>query len=404
MRGYWQRLLFLAAMTAIGLLYAVFLYANLALMIATWRHPHLFAQAGQELPESDFARFWYAGRVLVDERLALPPAPWLHAMFHFDLFAPTTSAWLYPPTMSLLAMVFSLLPLPFSFWVWRLASVMIAAACLRKAGVGWLVIAAGLCSPAGIRDVMGGQNGMLTGALFVSALLLIERRPRLAGVFAGCLCIKPQIALALSAILLDRRRLRALAACFATAVFIVLLSLVVEGLGPWRFFLTVAGAMGARVVAVPFTKVFSPGGCTVFLMLRSFHQPLALAWAGQGIASMAALVLVWRLWRGDTADAIARMAATVSLAVLIMPYGYLYDLVGFSLAMAAMFERAPERTRILFAGLWLFGGYSLAVANQTGLLLMPLAAALSAGMLTNESRPWLRVHGLGGHRAPDPGS
>jgi hypothetical protein len=75
------------------------------------------------------------------------------------------------------------------------------------------------------------------------------------------------------------------------------------------------------------------------------------------------------------------MALTICLAVLLTPYGYMYDLVGFSIAMAAMFALSPAALKPVFALLWLSGGYTGTLEKLTGFVLMPVAAALGAWLI-----------------------
>ena len=59
----------------------------------------------------------------------------------------------------------------------------------------------------------------------------------------------------------------------------------------------------------------------------------------------------------EKSENLTRAALTLSFGVLIVPYGYLYDLTGYSTVMAAMFLRAPDARKPLYGLLWLAGGY-----------------------------------------------
>ena len=78
----------------------------------------------------------------------------------------------------MLAAPFSLLPLPAAFWLWLSGSNLLAAVLLRRAGLHWAVIAAGLAGPAAFYNLLLGQNGALTAGLLVAPLLTLRRRPR----------------------------------------------------------------------------------------------------------------------------------------------------------------------------------------------------------------------------------
>lgn len=122
-------------------------------------------------------------------------------------------------------------------------------------------------------------------------------------------------------------------------------------------------------------------------MARSFYLPLPLSFTIQLLCSVIALALVWRLWRHDTEwAALPRSAATLCLASLVSPYGYFYDLAGFSMAMAAMFARASARWRPAYALLWLAPGYSGVTAALFGHIYMPLAVAAALALLAATER------------------
>jgi hypothetical protein len=347
--------------------------------------PHVMT-ATQELPQSDFARFWYAGKMLFIQSAAhfgdhIEPSPWFKSTFRIDILspsAPPTIAWLYPPTMGLLAIVFSFAPLGLSYWLWQIGSLACAGFLLRYAGLPWLVIIAGLGSPACLHNFIGGQNGALTGGLLVAALLLFDTQPRRGGLVAGLLCIKPQMMFALPAILLNKSRLGTLLACMLTAAGVAALSLLIEGWPAWQHFLAVAQPDSMRLLALPLSQKFPVAGITVFVMARSLHASVAQAWCLQIISAILSMLLVWQSWRRAASDPVPRMALTVCLTLLITPYGYSYDLVAFSIAMAALFARASSVEQAVISLLWLFGGYTITFVNLTGIIIMPLATATGA--------------------------
>jgi hypothetical protein len=377
-----------AALALIFGFYLLFLASIVALMIAmhSAAHPRVMT-AAQELPQSDFAMFWYSGKLLLMNFAnahgghAAPDA-WETDTFRLSLVTPTPAFhlnWMYPPPMGLLAMLYSSLPLALSFWVFRVVFLLGSAILLRAAGLGWGAIIMGLASPAGLLDMLGGQNGTLTGGIAVAALLLMDSRPGRGGVLAGLLCIKPQIGLMLPLILFRRGRLKALLFCVACVAVIGLLTLPIEGWQSWVWFFTSSLYKPAQFIAVPFHQVFPAAGVTVFFMARSLHAGVRAAWAVQAVSSCIAAFLIWRQWRLPAQDPVRRMALTLCLWILLTPYGYIYDLAGFSVGMAAMFMRAPDRQKPVFGLLWLLGGYTGTLAKLTGCVLMPIAAI--AGVL-----------------------
>lgn len=337
----------------------------------------------------DFATMWRAG--------FLVRAGDLGTLYHRPLFdawvaekfggGPVDISWLYTPPMGLLALAVSALPYGPAFWAWRFGTLLLAAVLLRRAGLAWWVIGLGLAGPVAFYDALLGQNGALTGGLLAASLLTMETRPVFAGVLAGCLCIKPQLVILLPAVLARRRLWRPLLAAAATVAALAAASMAVEGWRSWLLFFTVAQPNADRILAIPFGEEFQMTGFTVFLLARSLHATLGQAWAVQGAASAAAFAACWLVWRRPEANNVARMAATVCLSVLAMPYGFAYDLVGFSVAMAALLPRAGAAGAPVLAALWLWPGFTSLVTTRSGIVLFPVAAAIGAVMAALQLRP-----------------
>jgi hypothetical protein len=380
------RLLLISAMTVIACLYALFLVSNIYLLLAMHAVPLHATATPQQLPQADFARFWYVGKMFLVQRaaqfgvhLALPP--WWHQVFTIDILSlgkDHSQVWLYPPTMGILAMAFGLLPLALSFWLWRVACLGVAAFVLRYAGLDWSIIVLGLASPAEIHDIIAGQTGALTGALLAAGLLCLDRKPRSGGVLTGLLCIKPQAALFLPLILLRRRYWPALLAFIITVTAAVAVSVLLEGVHSWVWFLTVAEPQSALVMNAPDGHL-PPDGITVLVMARTLHAGVGLAWLVQAVVSLLAALLLWDAWRRP-AEPLRRLALSLCLAVLMSPYGFLYDLVGFSIAMTIMMVHAPDRQKPLFGVLWLLGGYGGTLLNLTGVAWVPVGVMLAVAL------------------------
>jgi len=100
--------------------------------------------------------------------------------------------WPYPPTFSLILAPFVVTPYLVAFFSFLAITL---SACV---GVVYLIvrrpaaIALALASPFNLHEVTWGQTGFLRASLVGAALLALERRPLLAGVFMGCLTFKPQ--------------------------------------------------------------------------------------------------------------------------------------------------------------------------------------------------------------------
>jgi len=114
----------------------------------------------------------------------------------------------YPPTYLLIVLPLALLPYAWSLLAWTAATLAAYLAVMWKIDSEgdslWLAIA----FPGTLVNLINGQNGFLTLALLGGALLMIERRPILAGVMFGLMSYKPQYGILVPIFLLATRRWR----------------------------------------------------------------------------------------------------------------------------------------------------------------------------------------------------
>jgi hypothetical protein len=360
------------------------LYVAIALAIGgDMFHTFTPSQMRHTILKLDYSRFWYVGQRLLKQ--AGGPAlsqDALRQIFPNDILSTAKTplrAWLYPPTMNLLAMAFALLPLQTSFWAWALFSNLVSGWLLRIAGLPWSAIVLGLLCTANLNNLFGGQSGALLGSILVASLLLMDKRPYIAGILAGCLTLKPQLGFAFVAILSQRWR-RILPWTILVATGLIGLSIVLQGVGRWIWFFKNAGPIGTRIISGPFRDASPSTSFSVFMMARSFNVSVVSSYVLQFITAGISLAFIAAAWRRPTRSAVRMMAFTVCLATLITPYGFIYDLTGFGIAMAAMFVTANDQQKIVFSILWLMSGYSVPVMLVTDRIIFPLCAILGAIM------------------------
>jgi alpha-1,2-mannosyltransferase len=274
--------------------------------------------------------------------------------------------WYYPPTYFLLHAPLALLPYPLAWLVWMAGTAAVLALAVRpyvpeSPVAAWLLLAA----PAVFINALHGQNGFLTAGLFILALGLLDARPGLAGLCFGLLTLKPHLGVLVPLVLALTGRWRIIAAATATALLLVLLSVLLFGAEPWRVFLT-SNATLLRVLleqgALPWPKMLSP-----FAALSMLGAPPGLAWAGHAACALfAAVAVAWLWWRRAPFELAA--AALLTGALIVSPHGFNYDLV-LALPPVWLVARSALRTR---AGGWL-------PLEREALLLAYLAPA-AAGM------------------------
>lgn len=255
----------------------------------------LFDPRGMPLG-NDFAAFWFGARYALGH-----PAVGTYDLVGMTTFQHDTwpelvgmYAWVYPPSFLLLVLGFGLLPYVASYLVWTVTTLAAFLAGIwqnvRDRTSLWLVVA----FPGLWLGLGQGQNQFLTAALGALGLGLLRRHPVWAGVCIGLLCIKPHLAILFPVALVAARAWRTIAAAAVTAVTMTLVPAAILGwdtLFAWRDAMAwVATAIAEKVLPVWMFPAPYP-------WLISLGAPLVVAWVVQGVISIAAAAVVYRLWR-----------------------------------------------------------------------------------------------------------
>jgi arabinofuranan 3-O-arabinosyltransferase len=195
-------------------------------------------------------------------------------------------------------------------------------------------IALVLASPFTFWNFGVGQTGFLRASLVGAALLALERRPVLAGVFIGCLTYKPQLGVLFPVALVAARQWRVCVSAAITSAVLAGISIAVFGIGPWEAFpqqlLAHAGVYLVQENARLFTwTIFQ----TVYGLVRALHGNVVMAWLAQGCAAVGVATIVWLVWRSPTRYPLK--AALLSAATLLAtPYGWAYDMTEIVIPLA----------------------------------------------------------------------
>jgi hypothetical protein len=244
----------------------------------------------------------------------------------------------------------------------------------------WLLLA--LAFPAVLINVGHGQNGFLTAALLGGALVLLDRRPLLAGVLFGLLVYKPQYGLLLPIVLGVSGRWRAFAAAAATVVVLTLATTLAFGMSAWHAF----------AVFSEFTRtvVLEQGNTgwhkiqSVFAWSRMWGAPVPLAYALQGITMIAIAAALAVLWR-SAASYPLKASALCLAAILATPYSFDYDMMVLAPAIAFCTADGLARgfgpwEKTALAALWLVPVVARSVA-QLSLIPLGVPAMLAVFVL-----------------------
>ena len=345
---------------------------------------------------TDFSNVYAAGTYVLDghPESAFDP-PQQHAREQV-IFGPATPfyGWCYPPFLLFVSAALALMPYVVALAVWQGTTLLLYLgaiwAILRSAapaGGGrtsplmrdplWLLLA--LAFPAVFVNIGHGHNGFLTAFLIGMALVVLDRRPVLAGVLFGLVSYKPQFGLLIPLVLIATGRWRTFAAATATIMLLVLVSTIAFGPQIWDVFFA----------STHFTRIFVlEAGDTgwhkiqsVFSWVRMWGGSVPLAYAVQGAVTIAlAVALVW-LWRSNAAFPLKAAALAIG-TILATPYSLDYDMMLLAPAIAYLAADGIVRgfipwEKTALALLWFVPLFARTIAMST---FIPLGVLVMLGV------------------------
>lgn len=347
------------------------LYSGVVLLLfvvlmGTWAwYSDGFTDSNVSRPSADFAVFWSASYLALSEG----------AVHAYDLgkhtqvmaaYGPLARGgdivlpWLYPPTFLLTVLPLALLPLAFSYLLFvagsgyaylRTIVALLGPEAARHRGL-WLPVVA---SPAVLISVILGQNSMMTAALAGAAVSQLGKRPVLAGVLAGLLAIKPQLALLVPVALVAGRHGRTLLSAAATAALFAAVSVALCGWETIPAFLH--SAAWARENLMEGTPHAWYGMPSVLAAAQVAGLSPSAAYGVQGGMALAAAVGVAYVWSHNR-DVPLRAAVLAAAALLATPYVRHYELTWMGVAVAGLVADGVRyglsgRERLLCVVAWL---------------------------------------------------
>ena len=297
---------------------------------------------------TDFANLYAAGTFVIEGRAEAPFDPVLHHARQREILGEKTLffGWLFPPPYLFVAAVLALMPYGVALAVWLSVTFLFyvlsirAILSFREAPPGppvekpvldplWLLLAAAF--PAVLVTVGHGQNGFLTAALIGGGLVLLDRRPSLAGILFGLLSYKPQFGLMIPLVLVATQRWRALGFAAMTVAALAIASTLAFGPQVWSAFL--ASTEFGRVVVLEAGDTGWHKMQSVFSWVRMWGGSVGLAYALHGAVVIALGVMLVRLWRSDRPYPL-KAGALIIASVLSTPYALDYDMMALAPAIA----------------------------------------------------------------------
>ena len=315
----------------------------------------------------DFINYW-SGAYLVWHGRAADVYNWpaYHA-FQEQIVGGTINPYHYgyPPVLLIITAPLAVLPYMPGLAAWLVSSwlAFYRALALAAPGRGTMLLA--LATPALFINAIGGQNGALSAAFLGGGLVLIERRPFVAGALLGLLIYKPHLGLLIPVALIAGSHWRAIGGAAVTAGGLILVSLLLFGPDTWRDFMHIVGVMKSAVLEDGlgvWHRMIS-----VFVFARRLGIDVPAAYAMQAVSAIAAAIAVALAWRRG-APAPLKYSLLVLGTFLATPYLQDYDLVVGAFVALWLSGYAAERTD--FA--------RTAMIVSAVVLLLPVVAAPSA--------------------------
>ena len=331
---------------------------------------------------TDFSEVWTAGKMAWDGHAAEVwdwPAHFrvqqaLHHSTRVELYG-----WHYPPPFLLIAALLASLPYLIALVVWQAATLVPLALLARRyleRRDAWLFL---LGAPVTLICLTHGHNGFLTALLLGLGLVLLDRKPLIAGLLLGCLVYKPQFALVIPPLLLVSRQWRAILGAAMSSFALIALTLALWGWPVWQAFLDSLPLTRTVVIEQGQTgwhKIMSP-----FAAVRAWGLPVGPAYAVQSVFTLGAIAAtLWLAWRARPE---LRNAATAAAVLIATPYLLDYDYVVLLLGIAFLWKDGEahgwlpwDRTLLAFA--WIAPWVARTLAEVT---LIPLGLTTALAVL-----------------------
>ena len=286
---------------------------------------------------ADFAPFWQAGHIA---NMGDPSRAWDQQLLNDSVKATHGvdygTAWIYPPVFLFIAAPLGALPYLLATFLWQALSFAAIALALKGIPKNNRDTMIALASPLTPLVLANGQNSFLTAALLGAALLLLDRRPGVAGGLFGGLVYKPQLGIIIGPLLLFTRNWRALAGAIAATVVLVGLSVILWGAESW------AAWLGSLRYGRHYMEEGSVGfykSVSLFATARNWGAGVTLGYVAQAIGTLAGIGL---LWRARSAPNCVRAVAAGAAVALSTPYLLDYDLAVVGIGAAFLYSVARE--------------------------------------------------------------
>lgn len=300
--------------------------------------------------------------------------------------------WHYPPQFLMVAAALAILPYAAALAAWMALTLPAYLLAIRAVLPHPAATLAALAFPAVFVNLGHGQNGFLTAALLGGALVVLDRRPVLAGVLIGLLAYKPQFGVLIPLVLLVTFRWTTIAAAVGIVLATCVATVVLFGPSVWSAF-AASTALTRDIVLEAGTTGWEKIQ-SLFSAVRMWGGSVDAAYAAHGtLALLVAAGLVW-LWRSAATHEL-KAAALATGCLLATPYLIDYDLTVLAVAMAFFVRHGlahgfRDYEITLLAFVWTAPLLARALALETGIPLGLIAQAVLFVAIIDRARHEVR--------------
>ena len=339
---------------------------------------------------TDFANVYAAGMLALDSK-ADGAYDWpSEYAAEKAVFGPDVPffGWLYPPQFLMVAAVLALIPYGWALALWMVSTLSAYIVTIRAILPPPIAALVALAFPAVFVNLGHGQNGFISAALLGGALLLLDRRPALAGVLIGLLAYKPQFGVVIPLVLLVTARWTVVVAAMGTVLVTCGATLAIFGTKVWAAFAastTLTRHVILEAGGIGWEKIQS-----IFSAIRMWGGSIDTAYTVQGALALGVAVgLIW-LWRSETAFDLKASALAVA-ALIVTPYVLDYDLMMLAVAIVFYIRHGIERgfrdfELSLLSIVWVTPFLSRLLAATTGIPLGLIAQIVLFVMALDRAR------------------
>jgi hypothetical protein len=266
----------------------------------------------------------------------------------FTLFGPQNcpffTPFVYPPTYLFFTYALGFLPYVVAFAAWVLVTLCLYGAAVYAIIPRSTTVIAAMAPFAVAVNIDFAHNGFLTAGLIGFSLVLLERRPWLAGIFLGLLTYKPHIGVLFPLALAASRNWRVLASAILASAILAIGAVLAFGPEGWlSFFHTLLDRESSLSpdTAVPLALH------SVFGLLRWIETGAQVSWGGQIVVAVIVPLMVWVVWAKPFPFSLKAAVLCIGSA-MVSPYILFYDLC--ILSVAVLFFVRDGITRGFLAG------------------------------------------------------